>query len=82
MPQLLLGDEYDDALFRRLYDAVERLGGTIQDQDWQLGGSQEVVTFTIELPDGRLEAIAETYAGLSLSGPESLVAQVAREFRT
>ncbi len=79
MHQLLLGDEYDDALFERLCKAVVRLGGSIKDREWVVGGSQEVTTFEIELPDGRLEAIAETYVGLSLSGPEALVARLAQE---
>ena len=79
MHLLLLGDEYDDALFARLCNAVERLGGSIKDREWVLGGSQEVATFEIELPDGRLQAIAETYVGLSLNGPEALVARVADE---
>jgi hypothetical protein len=79
MSRLVLGNEYDDAVFQRLREAVARLGGTIKDRDWALGGSQEVTTFDIELPDGKLEAISETYMGLSLCGPEALVARVARE---
>ena len=79
MSRLFLGDEFDDAVFQRLCKAVARLGGTIKGREWALGGSQEVTTFDIELPDGKLEAIAETYIGLSLCGPEALLARVARE---
>jgi len=79
MHQFLLGDEHDDALIERLCKAVARLGGSIKDREWVVGGSQEVTMFEIELPDGRLQAVAETYVGLSLSGPESLVARVAQE---
>jgi hypothetical protein len=79
MSRLVLGDEYDNAVFQRLSKAVARLGGTIKRREWALGGSQEVTTFDIELPEGKLEAIAETYIGLSLCGPGTLVARVARE---
>jgi len=79
MYQLLLGDEHDKALFERLCKAVARHGGTVTKREWGLGGSQEVAVFEINLPDGRLEAVAETYVGLSLIGPESVVARIARE---
>lgn len=78
MSEIVLGSEYDDALFARLVEEVEALGGSITDKEWTLGGSQETTVFQISLPDGNIEAVAETYVGLSLRGTTSLVAQLAR----
>lgn len=68
MIEVTLGSETDDALFERLVAEVRAMGGSITDKEWQLGGSQEVVTFQITLPDGDLEAVCDTYAGLFLRG--------------
>ncbi len=78
MTEIVLGDEYDDALFERLAAEVAALGGSIIDKEWALGGSQEMTVFQISLPDGSIEAVAETYVGLSLRGTTSLVEQLAR----
>ena len=76
-----LGAETDDALFQRLKEAVEALQGTIEGTDWALAGSQEIATWTIRLPAGEIEAVAETYAGLTLHGPEKLVTALAARVR-
>jgi hypothetical protein len=73
MREVLLGSETDDALFERLCTAVRSLGGSMSDSEWVLGGSQEITTYMIVLPAGTLEAVAETYIGLSLRGPDELV---------
>lgn len=78
MTEIVLGSEYDDALFARLAAEVDALGGSITDKEWTLGGSQEMTVFQIKLPDGEIEAVAETYVGLSLRGTTSLVEQLAR----
>lgn len=78
MTKIVLGSECDDDLFFRLVAEVEALGGSIFDKEWVLGGSQEVTVFHIALPEGNLEAVAETSVGLSLRGyPVALVEQVA-----
>ena len=78
MTEIVIGSEYDDALFARLVAEIEALGGSILDKEWSLGGSQEMTIFQIKLPDGEIEAVAETYVGLSLRGTPSLVEQLAR----
>jgi len=77
MTEILLGSECDDDLFSRLVDEVEAMGGSITDKEWVLGGSQERTSFQISLPSGRLEAVAETYVGLSLRGASQLVEPLA-----
>lgn len=78
MIEVLIGDEADDALFEKLSAAVCSLGGSIKNSDWALGGSQEIITYKIALPQGNLEAVAETYIGLSLRGSEELVSMLAK----
>ncbi|MDO8178975.1 MAG: hypothetical protein Q7T62_12085 [Undibacterium sp.] len=73
MIEFPLGSETDDELFRRLKAEVLAMGGTIREKDWAVGGSQEVITYAISLPQGEIEAISETYVGLSLRGEESVV---------
>jgi hypothetical protein len=76
MREILLGSEYDDALFERLCTVVASLGGSVTDIEWVLGGAQEITTFAVVLPGGTLEATAETYVGLSLRGEDTLVLAV------
>lgn len=65
MTEIVLGDECDDALFCRLVAEVAALGGSIADKEWILGGSQEMTVFQIALPDGNIEAVAETFVELN-----------------
>ncbi len=74
-----LGSETDDDLFERLCSEVVGMGGSIADSQWVLGGSQERTTYTINLPTGTLEAVAETYVGLSLVGDAALVHPLAKK---
>lgn len=64
-------------MFDRLAAEIEALGGSITDKEWTLGGSQEMTVYQIKLPKGEIEAVAETYIGLSLRGTPSLVEQLA-----
>ncbi|MFZ2990282.1 hypothetical protein [Ideonella sp.] len=82
MIDVLLGSEYDDDLFYRLVAEVEAMGGSITDKGWILGGSQEITVFQISLPEGELEAVAETYVGLSLRGALPLVEALAHRVAT
>ena len=78
MTEIVIGSECDYALFGRLVAEVKALGGSIIDKEWTLGGSQEITVFQITLPDGQIEAVTETYIGLSLRGTTSLVEPIAR----
>jgi hypothetical protein len=78
MTEIVLGSECDDPLFARLVAEVKALGGSITDKQWTLGGSQEMTVFQITLPNVSIEAVAETYVGLSLRGTSSMVEELAR----
>jgi hypothetical protein len=78
MIEVLIGGETDGDLLERLSANVRSLGGSIKNSDWAIGGSQEITTYKITLPQGNLEAVAETYIGLLLRGPEELVSLLAK----
>lgn len=57
------------SLFWRLHAAVTSLRGRMTQIFCGVGGSQEITTYRISLPDGSLVAEAETYIGLCIRGP-------------
>ncbi|HRJ61790.1 MAG TPA: hypothetical protein PKZ97_10590 [Azospirillaceae bacterium] len=73
---VILGDEYDDALRARVFVILRRLGAETAGGDWALGGSQEVETVRVRLGGADLTVEAETYVGLSLTGPDDAVDRV------
>jgi hypothetical protein len=79
--EILLGDEHDSALLAHLQAAVVARGGTFSESSYGVGGSQEVITYTIKLPSGTLEAISETYIGLVLRGSYELVRELSLAVR-
>jgi hypothetical protein len=79
--EIRLGDEYDSALLARLEAAVVARGGSFSESSWGVGGSQEIITYAIGLPSGKLEAISETYIGLILRGSSELVQELADSLR-
>jgi hypothetical protein len=72
----IVGAEYDEALFEQLRSALQTLGYRMEDAMWSLGGSQELRAWEFVGPEGILHAEAETYIGLSITGPSQLVAAV------
>jgi hypothetical protein len=73
-----LGPEWDAALLVRLRQAVTERGGSMRETSWGVGGSQEIVEYEILLRGATLSAMAETYMGLVLRGPQSIVQELAR----
>lgn len=76
---VILGDEYDAGLRERLFAVLRGLGADIADGDWALGGSQEVETVRVRLNGAELTVEAETYVGLSLTGPDDDVDRIVGE---
>lgn len=76
MKTAILGDEYDAALRERLFAALRGLGADVVGGDWALGGSQEVETVGVRLNGVELTVEAETYVGLSLTGPDDEVDRI------
>ncbi len=74
---MVLGDEFDDSLRGKLMDALRSLGAV------QAGGgnrfvvgSQDLDDLDVLIDERSLHIEAETYIGLSISGPADLVEKV------
>lgn len=79
--KLRLGAATDEGLFSRLREQIRALGGTIEDVEWDLGGSRQLTAYLIKLPGGQLQALADTEDGLFLQGDGRLVSLLAQESR-
>jgi hypothetical protein len=69
----VVGAEHDEALFLALGAALRKLGCTLEDDAWGVAGSQELSRWVLESSLGQLVVEAETYVGLSVSGPGEAV---------
>lgn len=79
---VILGPEYDEALQAAVMAALTALGGVMTVDDWGVGGSQELSTRVFRVDGQEVTVEAETYIGLSLSGPDALVDRVAATLPT
>jgi len=81
MYEVCLGSETDTTLWAALQAVVLTMGGSIIETSWGVGGSQELITHSITLPNGHVVAESETYIGLSIRGPATLVDEIAKAVR-
>ncbi|HEY8938652.1 MAG TPA: hypothetical protein VIM59_00630 [Cellvibrio sp.] len=74
---VILGDEYDDELRAKLINVLHQLGAVNSGPAQQfLVGSQDVQECDVNI-DGKIIHIeAETYVGLSVSGPSNIVKRI------
>jgi predicted SpoU family rRNA methylase len=70
---VVLGDEYDESLRDTVRNVVSQLNGKTLDKNWTVGGSQEIEYWDVVIEGQKVHIEAETYVGLSLTGPELLV---------
>jgi hypothetical protein len=75
---VILGAELDDRLRRRVAEALRTLGAKVQRHDWGVAGSQEVDTYEVQVGDQIVVVSAETYVGLSITGPAEIVQAIER----
>ena len=75
----VVGAEYDKALFMALGSALRELGCKLEDDSWGVAGSQEVSRWVLDSSLGQLVVEAETYVGLSVSGPIEAVDALRRQ---
>jgi hypothetical protein len=75
--ELVLGEETDARLFRALQSAITSMSGTMVESSYGVGGSQELIEYTITLPTGVVQLTFETYIGLTLRGPQPIVQSIA-----
>lgn len=76
---VVLGDEFDDSLRQKLMDVLRNLGAFQAGKgDRFVVGSQDLEEMEVTIGGRSLHVEAETYVGLSISGPADLVEQVRR----
>lgn len=76
---VVLGDEFDDSLRKNLMDVLQELGALQAGKgDRLVVGSQDLEELEVTIDGHNLRVEAETYVGLSISGPADLVEQVRR----
>ena len=74
---VVLGDEYDDTLRKKLVDVLRNLGATpVRGPDQFVVGSQDIEELDVVINGRNLHVETETYVGLSICGPADLVEQV------
>lgn len=77
--KIVLGNEYDDHVRCALRTALMESGATGLDRSWGVGGSQEIETVRVWLGNYVITIESETYVGLSISGPKSVVENLAQK---
>lgn len=73
---LNLGPEYDQKMLQALFDALTAEGAQTIVQRADVVGSQEIGYWKFQLADGTVEVEAETYLGISISGPVALITRL------
>ena len=74
---VVLGNEFDEALRAKLSNVLQRLGATYKGSaDRFVAGSQELEQLEAIIGGQALRIEAETYVGLSVTGPHDLVQRV------
>jgi hypothetical protein len=75
--KVILGGEHDVALRGAVLECLASIGAEMTARQFGLGGSQIIETTTLTLGRDVVVVEAETYVGLSVSGPARLVNRVA-----
>lgn len=73
----ILGTEFDHELRTRLAEKLKTLGAKTLPSHWWVVGSQEFHSLPVSLNNQVLIIETETYMGLSISGPDELVDEIA-----
>jgi hypothetical protein len=70
------GPEYDSAIQARLKAVLLELGYRPSTKWWGVGGSQEISNWEFTGALGDLTVEAETYVGLTITGPNTAISEV------
>jgi len=79
--QVVLGEEYDDALRQQLLDVLKEFGAKTTDHSHVVGGSQELQSLKVVIDGKTIVVESETYIGMRISGDAELVDEVAARIR-
>ena len=75
---ICLGEEHDQPLRQALLAVHREMGGLVDERMLGVGGSQEVETVEVVLGGNPVRIEAETYVGVSITGEETLVEEIAK----
>jgi hypothetical protein len=75
-PTVNLGPEYDRSRLAAVRRALREMGAKRKRHWWGVGGSQEITHEEWKTKRGTLILGAETYIGLTVSGPDDLVVEL------
>jgi hypothetical protein len=75
---IILGDEFDEKLKYRLIDKLKSMGANPLSSDWGIAGSQELDSLSVQIGGDVVNIESETFVGLSISGRDALVDEIAR----
>ena len=80
MPQttVSLGSEFDIDLRRALRDVLEDMEAVGDEGWWRVGGIHDVSLAEIRVGSDLLTLEAESYVGLTMTGPEDLINRIMR----
>ncbi|MCI0564948.1 MAG: hypothetical protein MN733_41305 [Nitrososphaera sp.] len=73
---VILGREYEEAVWQSLRSVLKDLGGVVEDENWGVGGSQELTSADVIVGGQHITVEAETYIGISVSGESELIDQI------
>jgi hypothetical protein len=76
---IVLGDEHDSHLRSILGKVMRDMDAKTLEEKWGVGGSQEVETVKLELRGKIIVLESETYIGLSITGDEHDLDEVAKQ---
>jgi hypothetical protein len=74
---VILGTEFDEPLRSILPEVMRELGARTLNTSWGVGGSQELATAKAEIRGKVVDVESETYVGLSITGDDDLVDEIA-----
>jgi hypothetical protein len=73
-----LGPEHDEALQQAVLSVLREIGAELDGSSWDIGGSQELVARRGTVNGGAISLEAETYIGLTVTGDEVVVEELAK----
>ncbi len=76
VPSIVLGREWDSESWAALERVLLELGAAPGEESYGHAGSQELRTRTWTLREAELVVEAETWMGLSITGPQAVIEQV------
>lgn len=76
---IVVGDEYDEKRREILLEVLRSRGAEFIDKESSVAGSQEIESLAVDINGNLVTVEAETFIGLTISGPKDIVEDVVAE---